>query len=318
MRSLIVAAAATLLLGTAAADAYPTRPITIIVPYGPGGANDIVARQVAPKLHAVLGQPVIVDNRPGANGIVGMQRLVRAESDGHTIGIAPTSVLTINPWLYKDMGFDPAKDLAPITIAMSVPNVLVVSPKVPATSIEGLIDLLRKKPDSLSFASQGPGSTAHLSGELFKALAKVEMTHVPYKGSGPAMTDLVGGQVDMMFDNITTALPQVQAGALRMLGVGSAEPSPHAPGVPPIAKAIPGFESNSWFAFVGPSALPPAVVSRLHEAITAVLRLPDVAANLEKTGGTIVANTPAQFAATMREERERWGRVIEKAKVRIE
>jgi tripartite-type tricarboxylate transporter receptor subunit TctC len=314
----VLAATLILLAASAAAAEFPTKPITIIVPYGPGGANDIVARQVAPRLSATLGQPVVVENKPGANGTIGTQMVVRAVPDGHTIGVAPTGVLTINPWLYKDLPFDPAKDLAPITIAMSVPNILVVHPKVPATSVEGLVELLRKKPDSLSYASQGAGSTGHLSGELFKSLAKVEMTHVPYKGSAGAMTDLVAGQVDLMFDNLTTALPHIQSGALRALGVGSADSSPHVPGVPPIAQALPGFASSSWFAFVGPAAMPPKVISKLHGAIVAALRDPEVKGYLEKTGNTVIANTPEEFAATMRADSERWSRVVKTANVKLD
>jgi len=303
----------------AAAQGYPARGVAIVVPYAPGGTNDILARLVAQSLTARFAQPVMVENRAGGNGIIGTDHVAKARPDGHVIGIVPTSVLTINPWLYPDMPFRPATDLAPITQAVLVANVLVVHPAVAAGTVGELIALARRDPQALSYASMGAGSTGHLSGELFKAMTGAGLTHVPYKGSAPALNDLLGGRVQAMFDNLPTALPFIRDGRLRALGVTSRARSPAAPDVPTIDEAgVPGFEAASWFGFVAPARTPAAIIGVLSAAIVAALHAPDLAPRLRAEGMTVIGSTPDEFAAVIRAETERWGRVVTAAAVKID
>ncbi len=297
---------------------YPDRPITIIVPYGAGGTNDIVAREVAQKLQEMLGQPVVVDNKPGANGAIGTGLVARAAPDGYTIGIAPSSVLAINEWLHSDLPYNVEQDFAPLTLAGLSDNVLVVHPSVPANTVAEFIALAKAKPGSITYASMGVGSTGHLNGELLKTLAGIDLKHVPYKGSGPAMNDLLAGHVQAMFDNLPTSLPQIKAGKLRALGVASNEPSRFAPDVPAISKTVPQFEGTSWFGFIAPKATPAPIVALLSASMIKALKMPDVVARLETGGFEVIANKPAEFAAFIKAERTKWKSVIDKANVKIE
>jgi tripartite-type tricarboxylate transporter receptor subunit TctC len=302
----------------ALAQKFPDRPITIVVPYGPGGTNDIVAREVAQKMQEQFGQPVVVENKPGANGALGTGFVARAKPDGYTIAIAPSSVLAINQWLYKDLPYDVEKDFQPLSLAGTTPNILLVHPSVPANTLAEFIALAKAKPGSIAYASMGAGSTGHLNGELFKALTGADIKHVPYKGSGPALNDLLGGQVQAMFDNLPTGIVHVKAGKLKGLGVTSLKPNPMAPEIPPVANTVKGFDATAWFGFIAPKATPRPVVDQLSAAIIKALNAPDVRERLEKGGLTVVASKPEEFAAFIRAEKVKWGEVVKKANVKIE
>ncbi len=319
-RTFLAAGAATLIALTtpALAQKFPDKPITIVVPYGPGGTNDIVAREVAQKMQEQFGQPVVVENKPGANGALGTGFVARARPDGYTIGIAPSSVLAINEWLYKDLPYDVEKDFQPLSLAGTTPNILVVHPSVPASTVAEFVALAKARPGSVAYASMGAGSTGHLNGELFKTLTGADIKHIPYKGSGPALNDLLAGQVQAMFDNLSTALTHVKAGKLKGLGVTSLEPSALAPEVPTVAATVPGFDATSWFGFIAPKATPKPIVDALADAIVKAMNAPDVRERLEKGGLTIVANKPEEFAAFIQAEKAKWGDVVKKANVRIE
>lgn len=302
----------------ALAQKFPDRPITIVVPYGPGGTNDIVAREVAQKIQEQFGQPVVVENKPGANGALGTGFVARSKPDGYTILIAPSSVLAINEWLYKDLPYNVEKDFQPLSLAGTTPNILVVHPSVPANNIAEFIALAKSKPGSIAYASMGAGSTGHLNGELFRALTGADIKHIPYKGSGPALNDLLAGQVQAMFDNLSTALTHVKAGKLKGLGVTSLERSAMAPEIPTIASSVKGFDATSWFGFLAPKATPKPVIDQLSAAIIKALNAPDVRERLVKGGLTMVANKPEEFAAFIRAEKVKWGDVVKKANVKIE
>lgn len=319
-RTFMAAGVATLcaLATPALAQKFPDRPITIVVPYGPGGTNDIVAREVAQKMQEQFGQPVVVENKPGANGALGTGFVARAKPDGYTIVIAPSSVLAINEWLYKDLPYDVEKDFQPLSLAGTTPNILIVHPSVPANNMAEFIALAKSKPGSIAYASMGAGSTGHLNGELFRTLTGADIKHIPYKGSGPALNDLLAGQVQAMFDNLPTAIAHVKAGKLKGLGVTSLERSAMAPEIPTIAETVKGFDATSWFGFLAPKQTPKAVVDVLTASIVKALNAPDVRERLEKSGLSVVANAPDQFAAYIRAEKAKWGEVVKKANVKIE
>ncbi len=301
------------------AQTYPNpgQPITIINPYPPGGLGDIISRMLAAKMQESLGVPVLVESKPGANGGIGTAFVARSRPDGHTIAIVPMSTVTINPWLYKDLQYQP-KDLAPVMNAISLPNVLVVAADVPVSNLNELIELARKQPDRLNYASMGNGSSGHLFAELFRVQAGAPMTHVPYKGSGPALQDLLGGKVQLMFENLPNVLPQIRAGKLRALGVTTLAVSPQAPEIPPIASVLPGFEANNWIGFVGPAGLPREVLAKLNEHMVRALRSPDVSKSLDERGATILGSTPEQFAKVLQGDYERWGKLIRDSKITIQ
>ena len=288
-------------------------PITIVVPYPPGGLGDYFVRLVAPKLAESLGTTVLVDNRAGANGAIGTAAVARAKPDGHTIVFVPASTVTTNQWLMKDLGYDPLKDLTPIVLALAVPNVLVVNPGVPAQTLPELLDLARSKPGSLNYASVGMGSSTHLQAEMLKRGANIDIVHVTYKGAGPALQDLLAGQVQMMFDNMPSVLPLIQSGKLRALAVTSAKPSPALPDVPPVGKFVPGFEQMPWFAFLGPAGLPANIVATLNEHLIRAMRSPDVVQALAARGGEIAASTPAELGDLIKTDSDKMGRLIKQA-----
>jgi tripartite-type tricarboxylate transporter receptor subunit TctC len=310
-----LAAAASLAVGVptgaAAQDAYPSKPITIIVPFAAGGTTDILARVVGEQLGKDLGQTVIIDNRAGAGGNIGGQAAARAAADGHTLFMGTVGTHAINASLYKKMPFDPSKDFAPITRVAMVPNLLVVNPQVPAKSVQELIAYGKANPGKLTFGSSGSGSSIHLSGELFKSMTQIDMLHVPYKGSAPAVTDLLGGQISMMFDNMPSALQHVKAGKLRALAVTSGKRSPELPDVPTIAEAgVPGYEATSWFGLFAPAATPAAVIAKLNTAIVKVLADPAVKKKLSEQGAEPYSEKPEQFAAFIRTEATKWDKVV--------
>jgi len=304
--------------GAAMAQTYPSKPIRWIIPFPPGGAMDVMARALAPKMAESLGQPVITENRPGAGGNIGSEVVAKAPPDGHTILIVSIGQ-AVNPSLYPKMPFDPIKDFAPVSLVAIVPNVLVVNPSVKASSIPELIALAKAQPGKLTYASAGNGTSIHLAGELFTSMAGVDLVHVPYKGSGPAVTDLLGGQVDLMFDSITSAKPHIQAGKLRALGVTSARRSQALPNVPTIAEAgLKGYDVSPWFAVFVPAKTPKPIVERLHGEITKALKLPDIQERFAAIGAEPVGSTPEQLAAHLKRETDRWSAIIRERNIKAD
>lgn len=300
-----------------AAPAYPTGPVRVVVPFPPGAGVDIVTRLVAAKLSQDMGQQFVIENRSGAGGNVGAGEAARAPHDGYTLLAAPSS-LAIGKNLYKHLPFDIEKDFEPIAMMASVPFVLVVNSKVPAKSVSELIALAKAHPGKLSFASTGNGSSPQLTAEMFKMQAHIDMLHVPYRGSSPALTDMISGRVSMMFANALSALPQVKAGHLRALAITSAEPSPSAPGVPTMAQAgLPGFESETWFALMAPAGTPQPIVDRLNKAVNRVLQMPDVQKALRLQGATTRLETPAQVDAYIKGEIAKSAKIIKAADIHI-
>ncbi len=311
-RGLLAAAAACALWpALAAAQAFPTKPITIIVPFAAGGTTDILARIIAQGLTAELGQSVVVDNRAGAGGNIGGQAAARAPADGYTLFMGTVGTHAINAALYKKMPFDPVKDFAPLTRVANVPNLLVANPAQPFKTVQELIAYAKANPGKINFGSSGSGSSIHLSGELFKSMAKVDMQHVPYKGSAPAVTDLLGNQIAIMFDNMPSAIQHVRSGKLRAIAVTTAKRSPELPDVPTIAEAgVPGYEATSWFGMFAPAATPAPVVGQLNKALVKVLAQPDIKKKINEQGAETAGETPEQFAAFIQQEAVKWGKVV--------
>jgi tripartite-type tricarboxylate transporter receptor subunit TctC len=309
-RSVLAAAG---LLGLAsparAQPAFPSRQVQVVVPFPPGGATDLMARLLTEPMTRSLGQPVIVENRAGATGAIGAQAVARATPDGHTILMGTASVNSVLPAVRSDTGYDTLRDFAPILLVASFPNMLVVHPSVPANSIAELVALLRRAPDSLTFASSGIGSSVHLAGELFKLMTGTQMTHVPYRGSAPAVTDLLAGRVSMMFDNMTTVFPYVQRGQLRALGVTGQARSAMAPEVPAIAEALPGFDATSWVGLMAPARTPDPAVARLAADVRDALAQPAVTARIRELGADVGGGTPQDFARFLEEDVAKWRRV---------
>ena len=313
-------AALLLALASAAAQAqgYPSKPLRIIVPFAPGGSTDIVARVLADKLAASLGQAVVVENRAGAAGNIGAEAVAKAAPDGYTLLMATTGVMAINNALYKSIGYDAAKDLEPVVFATSITNVLTVPPDLPAKTVAELVALAKAQPGKLSFASSGAGSSTHLSGELFKGMAGIDVVHVPYKGSGQALIDLMAGRVSMIFDNMPSALPHIRGGKLRGLAVTGAKRSAVLPELPTISEAgVPGYESLSWSGIAVPAGTPKEVVLRLNREVGAVLALAEVKQKLADQGADPVGGAPEVFASHVRAERDKWGRLIRERNITV-
>jgi tripartite-type tricarboxylate transporter receptor subunit TctC len=298
--------------------AWPTKPIRMIVAVPPGGPADTLSRLVSPKLTEVLGQTVVIDNRPGANGNIAYETAARAVPDGYTL-VAVAAGVAINPSLYRDVNFDPVKDFAPITLGISVPNILVVHPSVTAASVKELVALAKSRPAGLAFASAGNGTSGHLALELFKIQSGIAATHVPYKGGGPALTDVIGGQVQALFSIALTALPQVKAGRVRALAITSAKRSAVAPELPTVAESgYPGFEVIGWFGWLAPARTPKEIVARLNAETVRILHQPDMRERLVGLGSDPVGNTQQQFGDFIRAERDKWAKVIKQADIRID
>ena len=303
----------------AAASGFPGRTVTIVSPYQAGGTSDIIARMIAQKLGGAWPHPVIVENRPGANGGVGATAVARAPADGHTLLATASSALTVNPLLYRSLGYDVARDFAPITRTGSVPNVVVVNPALPARSLAALIALAKEKPDAISYGSQGNGSNGHLNGELFKQMTGVSLTHVPYRGSAPAVSDLVGGQIQLMFDNLPSVIEQIRAGTLRALAVTTAARSPFLPDVPGMAEAgLAGFDTSAWFALLAPKETPAPLRSAIEGAVVAALTDAETRQKLGQVGVTVVADGAAALGRQIDAETGLWRDVIAKARISIE
>lgn len=295
----------------AQAQAFPSRPITVVVPYLPGGTNDIIVRTLTPKLTETLGQAVVIENRPGAGGNLGAAYVAKAKPDGHTLVIASVGVFAINKWMAKESGFDPDKDLVPVVNTGSVPNMLLVHPSVPVSSVKDLVALAKAKPNTINFASMGSGSTGHLCGEMFKMAVQVQATHIAYKGSAPALQDLLAGTVQMMFDNLPTALPRAKNGQLKGLAVTSAKRNSLAPEIPTMDEAgVPGYEATAWFGVAAPAGTPKAVVDRLNMEFVKALRDPQNAQKLEALGLAMATDSPEGFAAFIAAESQKWRKVV--------
>ena len=308
-----------LIAGVTAAKPWPSKPIKWVVPFAPGGTTDILARTIGEKLSVTLGQPIIVENKPGAGGGVGAEQVAKSPPDGYTIMGGTISTHAINASLYKNLPYDPVRDFAPITLIVRVPNMLVVNPAVPAKDVRELIALLKANPGKYSFASSGNGTSQHLSGELFKVMTGVEMQHVPYRGSPPALADVVGGQVTMTFDNITTAWPLVKGGKLRALAVTTAKRSPIAPDVPTLAESgLPGYEIGSWQGVFAPAGVSTEIVKRLNTEIVRIINAPDVRQKLVDMGAEPAPNTPEEFAAMVKAEVAKWADVVRKSGAKVD
>jgi tripartite-type tricarboxylate transporter receptor subunit TctC len=302
-------------LASAQSQDYPTRPIRIIVGFAAGGAPDALARIVAEKLNQLWGQAVTVENRVGAQGNTALAAVAKSEPDGYTLALMPVGNAAVNPALFASLPYDPVKDFAPITQLASVENVLVVSAHSPIKSAQELIAQGRAKPASLTYASPGAGSLAHLAAELLARSAGFEMTHVPYRGVAPALTDVMRGDVTLIIAQLSTAKPLIDSGQLRALGVASRERSKVMPDLPTIAEAtgIAGFEAVSWYALMAPARTPDAIIGKLHGAVTQALKAPEVVAAMEAQGATPIGNTPAELAAVIAADTERWTKVIKEA-----
>jgi tripartite-type tricarboxylate transporter receptor subunit TctC len=317
MKKLLAFAAAALALSVQAQE-YPSKTVRIIVPFPAGGSADLMPRVVAEKLSEKWGQPVIVENRPGAAGNIGADLVFRAEPDGYTLLSAPPPPLVINKLLYKNLTYD-AEKFVPISVIGAIPNVLLVHPKTNVSTVQELIALAKSNPGKLNYASQGNGTTSHLTAELFKSMAGgLNITHVPYKGTAPALADLLGGQVEMMCDNLGVSLPHVRSGKLKALAVASSKRFSGLPGVPALAESLPGFEAVAWFGIVAPPGTPSGIAQKVSDGVAQALRHPEVLKRLSDLSAEPMGLTPAQTADYMKRETERWASVIRTAGVRID
>jgi len=300
------------------AQDYPSRPVRIVVPFAPGGPNDIIVRLVAQKLTETWGQPFVVENRPGAGGNIGTDFVAKAAPDGYTLLSVGPGSLIINPLIGK-VPYDTARDFAPVTLMARAPNALVAHPSLPAGSVKELIELARSQPGRINYGSGGNGSTPHLAGALFAAMAGIALTHVPYKGTAPATADLIGGQVQIAFLGIPTVLPHVKSGKLHVLAVTGKHRSPELPGVPTVDEAgVPGYELSPWYGLLAPAGTPREVVVRLGEEVSRVVRAPEMKEKLAVQGAEVAGGSPEEFAALIRADTSTWSRVVKDAGIRIE
>ena len=305
--------------GAVAADAYPSKPIRFVLGYSPGGASDVVSRIVGTRLSEALGQPVVIDNRPAAAGSTAAGLVARTPADGYTLMLAATSTLAVNPSIYKNLPYDSLKDFTYLANFVSMPNLLVVNPNLPVKSVPELIALAKAESGKLTFASAGVGSSNQFTAELFNYMAKTKMTHIPYKGGGPAMVDVAGGQVSLIFATIVSAIPLVKSGRLRPLGVTSAHRSPSMPEVPTIAEAgLPGYESTIWYGMVMPTGAPRAIVARLSSEIEKLLKTQDVKDRFQTLGADIMYLPPERFEQYVRAEIKKWSVVVKETGMRAD
>jgi tripartite-type tricarboxylate transporter receptor subunit TctC len=303
----------------ALSQAYPSRPITIVVPFPPGSGTDIIPRALAPVLSQSMGQPVVVENRPGAAGNVGAGMVAKAAPDGYTLLSTPTGVLAINQWLYKDMTFNPEKDFAPIINAGSTPNLMVVHPGLPAANLKELIALAKSKPGSISYGSGGNGTTSHLCGEVLKIAAGIDLVHVPYKGPAAAHQDLLAGRVPLMCDNLSNVLPHVRSGKLKAIALTAPSRHPQAADIPTATEAgLPGLDVGVWYGFVAPAGTPAAVVQKLNAEFAKALRTPQVSERLQALGLTVVADSSEHFAKFAASEAARWRKLVQDSGARVD
>ncbi len=317
MKTLLVSFA--LAAGVVQAQTYPSKPVRVIVPFPPGGTTDIVARLVADQFAATLGQPAVVENRAGAGGSVGATEIARAAPDGYTLGLATVSTHGVNPAINPKLPYDPLRDFTPISNLATVPNVVSAHPAAGINDLKGLIEKAKASPGKITYASAGMGSLSHMLGELFKSSTSTDLLHVPYKGSGPALNDTLGGQVSIFFDNLSSSLPHILSGKLRALAVSSPTRLDVLPNVPTFAEAgVPQLNDPSWFGLIGPPNLPQPVLAKVHEAVTQALASNEVRERMRQAGAVPAGNSPQQFAAQIRTEVERHKRVAAERGIRIE
>ena len=302
----------------ACAQDYPNKPVRIVVPFAPGGGTDLSARIVAQKLTESLGANFVVDNRPGAAGIVGTEAVAKSKPDGYALLVVSSSH-AMNPAMYSKLPYDTARDFVPVSLLLSGPTLVVAHPSLPAKNARELIALAKARPGVLTFASAGHGTPPHMAGELFKSLAKIDILHIPYKGNGPAYTDLMAGQVSLMFPNIATSLPYVKTGRMRAIGVGSKQRSQIAPEIPTVHESgLPGYEMGSWFGLLAPAGTPAAVITRLQQEITKIFKMSDVREKLFAQGVEPVGSTPQEFASFLQNETTVWAKVIKSSGLKPE
>jgi tripartite-type tricarboxylate transporter receptor subunit TctC len=316
-RALLGAAGAMLAMPAVAQTGWPTRPIRLINPWAPAGPADIVARPLAQRLTETLGQPMVMENRAGANGTIGMAFVARAAPDGYTLFFSHVGPVAISPVFSSSLPYDSVRDFAPVTQLVSGPIVLVVRPDVPATTVPELLAFARSRPGEVSYGSVGPASTTHLAGEMLAMMGNVNLLHVPYPGAAPVVTDLLGGRLHFAFLNFSGALAQMEAGRLRAIAVSTERRSSKLPNLPTVAETLPGFEVNSWYGVMAPAGTPPPIVDRLYREFAAALRSPEIGPALEAQGFGIEATTPEQYAAKIRADLQRWGELARATGIRV-
>jgi tripartite-type tricarboxylate transporter receptor subunit TctC len=321
MKKTVLAAAlgalAAALAGTAGAQAFPAKPIRVVIPFVAGGSSDITGRAIASKFQELLGQPGVVENRPGANGAIAAEFVAKAEPDGYTILVGSIGVFSINAALFKDLRYHPVRDFAPVTLAVTTPNVLVTRPDLPPSSMKELVEFARKNPGRLSYCTSGTGSSDHLTGELWKQQAALFAVHVPYRGGAACQTDLMGSQVDLSFQNLGAVTNYIRANRMKALAVTAKARHPQLPNVPTTAEAgFPDLVVTSWQAVAAPAKTPPQVVARLNDAAVRALRSPDVRERMNQIGFDVVASTPEEFGRFMKEEVERWTQVVNRGGIK--
>ncbi len=318
-RQVLALPALVISLPALAQSAYPSKPITVLVPFAAGGTTDILGRLVARHLAARLGGTVLVDNKPGAGGGIGAAMVAKAVGDGHTLLMGTIGTHAINQYLYKKLAYDPFKDFAPISLVAMVPNVLVVHPSLPVKSVKDLIVHAKANPDKLTYASAGNGTSIHLCGAMFEQMAQVAMQHVPYRGSAPAIADLLGGQTSCMFDNLPSAMPHIRSGGVRAIAITTARRSAALPDLPSIAESgVPGYDASSWFGLWAPASTPVTLVARLNAEVNAILSQADVKQVLKEQGAEAAPDTPEQFAAFIQAEAGKWAKVVKAANVQLD
>ncbi len=301
----------------AGAQDYPVKPIRLVVPFPPGGPNDIIGRVVGQKMQELFGQLVIIDNRAGAGGVVGADNIAKSEPDGYSVGIASAGALALSVVLLEKMPYDPLRDLALITLVAKVPEILVASTDLPVKNVADLVALAKAHPGTINYASTGPESMPHLGAQMFRVRAGIDIVHVPYRGAAPAVNDVIGHQVQLMMADVPALLPQIEAGRLRALAVASGARVPTLPNVPTLAEVgYPQVEADNWYGMFAPAKTPPAVIARLHDVTVAALNSPDVQEKLQNQGAILVGDTPAEFAAFVRLEIAKWSKVVEAAGIK--
>ncbi|MDB5811344.1 MAG: hypothetical protein JWN94_3466 [Betaproteobacteria bacterium] len=315
---LTLVACGVLIACSAVAQSYPNRPIRLVSPYAPGGGTDFFSRLVGQKLSEALGASIVTDNRPGAGGVIGADIVAKSQPDGYTLLMSSPSPLVVSPHLLKRMPYDPQKDLAPVVWIAAVPALMAVHPSVPAKSVAEFIALAKSKPGQLTYSSSGNGGTGHLAGALFDLGAGTKMIHVPYKGTGPATTALLANEVTLSFSEAIALLPHIKSGRLRALAITTLKRSSIMPELPTVAETIPGYTAGPWYGILVPAKTPADIIAKLNGAVNAILRTPDIQSNLANSGAEAKGGTPADMAIQIKEESERWGRVIREAKIQVE
>jgi tripartite-type tricarboxylate transporter receptor subunit TctC len=323
MKKIVAAVAAALCLSCLAltpslAQTWPQKPIRVIVPFPAGGGTDVVGRLVADRLSKVLNQPIFVENRGGANGAVGLEALKQSDADGYTLGFTSDTPMTVNPWLYKDLAYDPLKDFVPIATAVRLPGMLAANPSLPANTIAELIALAKQKPDGLAYGSAGVGNFSHLAMVLFSQATGVKMLHVPYKGTGPMAMGIIGGEVQVEFNNVSTLLPYVKDGKLKALAVAEPKRMPEFPDWPAVAETVPGFEMAPWVGLIAPAGTPKPIVDRLTEAMETVMKDPALAKQCADQQLTVMTLAGDAFAKLIRADTDKWGKVVKTADIHME